>query len=57
MSAQIVGQTGINPMEVFGIIVLLAAKAASSIGQTETFLVAAVVAIACGLAGDVDERL
>lgn len=53
MSAQIVGQTGINPMEVFGIIILLAAKAASSIGQTETFLVAAVVAIACGLAGDV----
>jgi len=53
MSAQIVGQTGINPMEVFGIIVLLAAKAVSSIGQTEAFMVAAVVAIACGLAGDV----
>jgi len=53
MSAQIVGQTGINPMEVFGIIVLLAAKAVSGIGQTEAFLVAAVVAIACGLAGDV----
>ncbi len=53
MSAQIVGQTGINPMEVFGIIVLLAAKAVSSLGQTEAFLVAAVVAIACGLAGDV----
>lgn len=53
MSAQIVGQTAINPMEVFGIIVLLAAKAVSSIGQTEAFLVAAAVAIACGLAGDV----
>lgn len=53
MSAQIVGQTGINPMEVFGIIVLLAAKAVSGIGQTEAFLVAATVAIACGLAGDV----
>ncbi|HWQ80007.1 MAG TPA: OPT/YSL family transporter [Anaerovoracaceae bacterium] len=53
MSAQITGQTGINPMEVFGIIVLLAAKAVSAIGQTEAFLVAAVVAIACGLAGDV----
>lgn len=53
MSAQIVGQSGINPMEVFGIIVLLAAKAVSGIGQTEIFLVAAVVAIACGLAGDV----
>lgn len=53
MSSQIVGQTGINPMEIFGIIVLLAAKAVSSIGQTEAFLVAATVAIACGLAGDV----
>lgn len=53
MSAQVVGQSGINPMEVFGIIVLLAAKAVSSIGHTEAFLVAAVVAIACGLAGDV----
>ncbi|MBR0596707.1 OPT/YSL family transporter [Sinanaerobacter chloroacetimidivorans] len=53
MSAQIVGQTGINPMEVFGIIVLLAAKAVSGLGHTEAFLVAAVVAIACGLSGDV----
>lgn len=53
MSAQMTGQTGINPMEVFGIIVLLAAKAVSSIGQTEAFFVAAVVAIACGLTGDV----
>lgn len=53
MSAQIVGQSGINPMEVFGIIVLLAAKAVSSLGLTEAFFVAAVVAIACGLAGDI----
>jgi uncharacterized oligopeptide transporter (OPT) family protein len=53
MSSQIVGQTGINPMEVFGIIILIAAKAVTSMGQTEAFLVAAVVAIACGLAGDV----
>lgn len=53
MSAQIVGQSGINPMEVFGIIILLAAKAVSNIGQTEAFFVAVVVAIACGLVGDV----
>ena len=53
MSAQTVGQSGINPMEVFGIIVLLAAKAGSDIGQTEAFFVAAIVAIACGLVGDV----
>lgn len=53
MSAQCVGQSGINPMEIFGIIVLLAAKAVSSIGPTEAFYVAAVVAVACGLCGDV----
>ena len=41
MSAQIVGQTGINPMEVFGIIILLAAKVSSNLGQTEAFFVAA----------------
>lgn len=53
MSAQCVGQSGVNPMEIFGIIVLLAAKAVTSIGQTEAFFVAAVVAVACGLVGDV----
>jgi uncharacterized oligopeptide transporter (OPT) family protein len=53
MSAQCVGQSGINPMEIFGIIVLIAAKAVSNIGQTEAFFVAAVVAVACGLVGDV----
>lgn len=54
MSAQVVGQSGINPMEVFGIIVLLAAKALSpGMGTSAMFFVAAVVAIACGLAGDV----
>ena len=53
MSAQCVGQSGINPMEIFGIIVLIAAKAATDMGQTEAFFVAAVVAVACGLVGDV----
>ncbi len=53
MSAQIVGQTGINPMEIFGIIVLLVAKFATSIGQLEAFFVAGIVAVACGLCGDV----
>ena len=54
MSAQICGQTGINPMEVFGIIIMLVAKAASpGMGQTAAFFTAAVVAVACGLAGDV----
>ena len=53
MSAQCVGQSGINPMEIFGIIILLAAKSVSNLGTTEAFYVAAIVAIACGLVGDV----
>ena len=53
MSAQITGQSGVNPMEIFGVIVLLAVKAVSNIGQIETFFVAAAVAVACGLVGDV----
>ncbi len=54
MSAQVVGQAGINPMEVFGIIVLLAVKALSpGLSQISIFFAAAIVAVACGLAGDV----
>lgn len=53
MAASITGQTGINPMEVFGIIVLLVVKALTKTGGVEAFLVAGVVAIACGLTGDV----
>jgi len=52
MSSQCVGQSGINPMEIFGIIFLLAAKAVTSIDGTEAFYVAAIVAVACGLVGD-----
>ena len=40
-------------MEILGVIVLLAAKAVSSIGETEAFFVAVVVAVACGRVGDV----
>ena len=53
MAAECVGMSGINPMEIFGIIVLIAAKACSSMGGTEAFFVAAIVAVACGLCGDV----
>jgi len=53
MSAQCVGQSGINPMEVFGIIVLLAAKLGPALGHEAAVYVAAVVAIGCGLTGDV----
>lgn len=53
MSAQSVGQTGIDPMEIFGLIVLLAVAAFSNTAQVQLFFVAGVVAVACGLAGDV----
>ena len=57
MAAQITGQTGINPMEIFGIIVLLLVRTAASLGtglgMEQAFYVAGVVAVACGLTGDV----
>lgn len=53
MAASITGQTGINPMEVFGIIVLLAAKWLFNSSTMESFFIAGVVAVACGLAGDI----
>lgn len=54
MSCQTVGMSAINPMEVFGIFVLILAKVCSP-GMTEVtaICVAAVVAVACGLVGDV----
>ncbi len=53
MSAQSCGQTGIDPMEIFGLIVLLFVAAASDTPQIQLFYVAGVIAVACGLAGDV----
>lgn len=52
MAATITGQTGINPMEIFGIIVLLAIRAIVNVDITGAFLIAACVAVACGYAGD-----
>ena len=53
MSAQSVGQTGIDPMEIFGLIVLLVIAALGESDQVRLFFVAGVVAVACALAGDV----
>ena len=53
MSCQCVGLSGINPMEIFGILILIIAKAVSGISGTEAFYVAAIVAVAAGLTGDV----
>ena len=53
MSAQSVGQSGIDPMEIFGLIVLLFVAAFSHSTQVQLFFVAGIIAVACGLAGDV----
>ena len=53
MSAQSVGQSGIDPMEIFGLIVLLFVAAFAQVTRVQLFFVAGIVAVACGLAGDV----
>ena len=53
MSSQSVGQTGIDPMEIFGLIVLLIVAAFSNYSEVQLLFIAAAVAVACGLAGDV----
>lgn len=52
MSAMITGQTGINPMEIFAIIILLAIRIFFTVDTLPAFLITAVVAVACGFAGD-----
>ncbi len=53
MAAQSVGQTGIDPMEIFGLIVLLIVAAFGDTPSLQLFFVAAIIAVACGLGGDV----
>lgn len=53
MSSQCVGQSAINPMEVFGIFVMAIAKAVCSLDVIQAVFIAAIVAIAAGLTGDV----
>lgn len=52
MAAAITGQTGIDPMEVFGIIVLLFIKIFADPGPVASVYIAAVAAIAAAIAGD-----
>jgi putative OPT family oligopeptide transporter len=52
LAAMLTGQTGINPMEIFGILVLLAIQIFYSPSTIAAFSVAAVTAVACGLTGD-----
>ncbi len=54
LSGMLTGQTGINPMEIFGILVLLVIQLISNPPSLiASFSIAAVVAVACGLTGDV----
>ncbi len=53
LSGMLTGQTGINPMEIFAILVLLAASAVFSPTIGAAFSIAGVTAVACGLTGDV----
>ena len=53
LSSMLTGQTGINPMEIFGMLVLLIVNLFFKNGLTASFTIAAVTAVACGLAGDV----
>ncbi|MGN0287469.1 MAG: OPT/YSL family transporter [Atopobiaceae bacterium] len=54
LSAWLVGTTGIDPMEIFGMLVLLLIQAIFHDVPLKTlFLAAAVVAVACGTGGDV----
>lgn len=52
MAATITGETGINPMEIFGIIILLAVRLIVPVDAAGAFFIAAAVAVACGYAGD-----
>lgn len=52
MAATLTGQTGINPMEIFGIIVLLAIRFFVNVNTVDAFVIAAFVAVASGYSGD-----
>jgi putative OPT family oligopeptide transporter len=53
LSGMLTGQTGINPMEIFGILTLLVVQLFAHPTIVASFAIAAVTAVACGLTGDV----
>lgn len=53
LAAFLTGQTGIDPMEIFGILVVLGVKIFFHIDIFYTVLLVAVVAVSCGIAGDI----
>ena len=56
MSATITGQTGMNPMEVFAVMALLAIRVFAHPSLTASFLITAIVAVTCGLTGDMQSN-
>ncbi len=53
VSALLVGQTGINPMEIFGILMLLLVSVLWKTGVQTLVITATITAISCGFAGDI----
>jgi len=53
LSGILTGQSGVNPMEVFGILVMLLVQVSFNPSLLVLFMVAGLVAVACGLSGDV----
>lgn len=51
LSGMLTGQCGTNPLEVFGILVMIASSVLFKGGRDSLFLTAAVVSTACGLTG------
>lgn len=51
LSGMLTGQCGTNPLEVFGILVMIASSVLFKGGKESLFLTAAVVSTACGLTG------
>lgn len=53
MAAQSVGDTGVDPLEVFAVIMLLLARFLVPLVGLQAFFFVCIIAVACGLAGDV----
>ncbi|NLL63767.1 MAG: peptide transporter [Ruminococcaceae bacterium] len=53
MSAQAVGLSGINPMEVFAVIILLLIALVITLSPKEAIFIAAIIAVGSGLTGDI----
>lgn len=52
MSSNITGYTGINPMEIFAILILLAIRVFVEVDNQNAFFICCICATACGFAGD-----